>query len=253
VDLTRPRQVDEWFARNNPGLVVNCAAFTAVDLAESHPEEARAINAGAVACIAKVTHGSGARLVTFSTDYVFDGSKNGPYVESDTPNPLNVYGSTKLEGERVAQQHNPEALIVRTSWLMSATHRNFATTILELLTGDEQKIEVVDDQRGKPTLADDLVTAVMLAVGNEASGILHLTNSGVTSWYGLAREIADIAGLDDSRIVPVTSDKSQRPARRPANSVLDSERLEQLSLHALPPYRPSLELVVERQIQRLHG
>lgn len=227
-----------------PSIVINCAAYTAVDAAEEDEETARIVNATAVGVLAKASADLGARFVTFSTDYVFDGTKAGGYVESDATHPMSAYGRTKLEGEQLAVANHPGALIVRTSWLLSGTHANFASTMIKLI--GKGPVKVVDDQRGRPTLADDLARVTLDAIDRKASGVVHLANEGVTTWFGLAREIAAIAGLDPERVTPCTTAEFPRPAPRPADSVLDSERIEALGIGPMPPYQPGLESAVER-------
>jgi dTDP-4-dehydrorhamnose reductase len=242
LDLEDSASIEPWVRATNPELVINCAAYTAVDAAEADPGIARKVNAVAVGALAEATARHGAGLVTFSTDYVFDGTKATGYVESDQPNPLNVYGRTKLEGEQLAQAADPDALVVRTSWLLSSTHHNFLTTMLELMAKGE--VSVVNDQRGRPTFVDDLVPAVLSATAAGVSGILHLTNQGETTWFGLAREIAVLAGFDPDLVKPTTSAGLDRPALRPKNSVLDSERLEHVGIDPLPEWRSGLMKVV---------
>jgi dTDP-4-dehydrorhamnose reductase len=242
LDLSHPDAIGPWLDAARPDLVINCGAYTAVDAAEDDTETARLVNATAVGRLGAMTADKGIRLVTFSTDYVFDGTKQGGYVESDEPNPLNVYGATKLEGERLLAEANPEALVIRTSWVLSGTHRNFASTMLDLIA--KGPVRVVDDQAGRPTLVDDLAPATIAAVGAGVSGILHLANQGVTTWFALAREVAEIAGLDPYRVEPISTDEFPRPATRPANSVLDSERLDDLGLEPMPDYHHSLERAV---------
>ncbi len=225
-----------------PSHIVNCAAYTAVDRAEEDEDTARAINATAVGELAAVAADIGAHLVTFSTDYVFDGTKDGPYNEDDEPSPINAYGRTKLEGERAGLAANPETLVIRTSWLMSGTHPNFAATMLRLIA--EGQVKVVDDQRGHPTFVEDLATGSLAALDAGAAGVLHLTNAGTTTWYGFAREIAASAGFDIDRVQPTTTAEFPTPAARPANSVLDSIRLDELGLDPLPDYHESLERAV---------
>jgi dTDP-4-dehydrorhamnose reductase len=249
VDLGRPDEIDSWISATRPELVINCAAYTAVDAAESDRDAARLVNATAVGRLAQSTAAHGVGLVTFSTDYVFDGSKATGYVESDLPNPLNVYGSTKLEGERLVTEAHPDALVIRTSWVLSGTHRSFASTMFDLIP--KGPVGVVDDQHGRPTLVDDLAPATMNAVSIRVSGVLHLANQGETTWYGLAREVAEIAGLDPSLVTPITTDESPRPAQRPANSVLDSERVGDLGLTPLPHYREALEDAVTQIADRV--
>lgn len=225
-----------------PSLVINCAAYTAVDAAEEDIDTARLVNATAVEAFARASAELGSRFVTFSTDYVFDGTKVGGYVESDRTNPQSVYGVTKLEGEKLALREHPDALVVRTSWLLSGTHPNFASTMIKLIRSGP--VTVVDDQRGRPTLADDLARATLDAIDRGARGVLHLANEGVTTWFGLAREIAAMAGLDPEQVAPCTTAEFPRPAPRPADSVLNSERVAELGIEPMPPYRPGLEAAV---------
>lgn len=248
LDLTNLGAIRPWVEDLRPDLVVNCAAYTAVDAAETDEETARTVNASAVGELAAACARVGAGLVTFSTDYVFDGTKESGYLESDAPDPLNAYGRTKLEGERLALEALPSALVIRTSWVLSGTHRNFAATMLDLIA--RGPVRVVDDQRGRPTLVGDLARGTMSAIDAGATGVLHLANQGETTWYELAREIADIAGLDPERVSPCTTDDFPRPAPRPANSVLDSERLGPLDVEPLPHYRPSLESAVEQLLTK---
>ena len=229
-------------AELGPDLILNCAAYTAVDRAEAEPGPAREINTHVVAVLAEAAAAVDAKFVTFSTDYVFDGSKTEPYLESDPTAPLSVYGTTKRDGEALALVANPETLVIRTSWLLSGTHPNFAATMIRLAR--ERELSVVDDQHGHPTLVADLAPAALAAVEAGATGVLHLANAGVTSWFGLAREVLEIAGEDPERIQPCSTADYPTPAHRPANSVLDSERVGALGLEPMPQYRPGLERAV---------
>ena len=186
----------------------------------------------------------GAQFVTFSTDYVFDGTKDGGYVESDSPRPINGYGRSKLLGETLALDANPESLIIRTSWLLSGTHRNFVTTILKRLSDGD--VTVVADQFGKPTFVHDLAYGTMQAIGSGIDGLLHLTNEGVTTWFGVAQAAAEAAGYDPISVHPCTSAEYTSAAARPSNSVLDSERTEGYSLAALPDWNASLTQALAR-------
>jgi dTDP-4-dehydrorhamnose reductase len=244
LDLARSGEVATWMDAHRPDLLINCAAYTAVDAAEDDARTAHLVNATSVGELARAGRAHGVRLVTFSTDYVFDGTKEGGYVESDEPNPLNVYGASKLKGEGLALAADPTALVIRTSWALSGTHSNFVSTMLDLIS--KGSVRVVDDQVGRPTLVDDLATATMSAIDRGATGLLHLANQGEITWFGLAREVADMAGLDSERVEPITTSEFPRPARRPANSVLDSERLDALGLDHLPHYRKALEQAVEQ-------
>lgn len=242
LDFTDLEAIPKALTTINPSLIINCGAYTAVDAAEENEPLARLVNATAVGELARAAANIGAGFVTFSTDYVFDGTKAGAYVESDRANPASAYGRTKLEGERLAMAAHPESLIVRTSWLLSGTHPNFASTMMKLIA--RGPVKVVDDQWGRPTLVDDLARVTMEAVSRGASGILHLANQGPTTWYGLTRDIATIAGLDVEGVSPCSTDEFPRPAPRPANSVLDSERIEDLGIGPMPPYWPGLEAAV---------
>ena len=248
LDLTDVATIRPTIEDLSPTLVINCAAYTAVDEAEEDEETARLVNATAVGELADVTKDIGVRLVTFSTDYVFDGTSERPYVESDETKPINAYGRTKLEGEQLALGANPETLVIRTSWLLSGTHPNFAATMVRLIAAGP--VQVVDDQRGRPTFVDDLVAGTLDALEAGATGILHLANAGTTTWYDLAREIADLAGLDADRVQPATTDDFPWPARRPANSVLESVRLVELGLDPLPDYHESLDQTVAQLSSR---
>jgi dTDP-4-dehydrorhamnose reductase len=223
-------------------VIINCAAYTTVDAAETNRDLAFAVNAVAVGEMADAARHIGARFVTISTDYVFDGSSPDPYVESSETNPVNVYGASKLAGERSAFEVNAESLIIRTSWVLSGTHPNFVATMIRMAR--ERSFAVVDDQMGHPTLVPDLADAIIAAVESEVTGVLHLTNSGVTTWYQLAREAVVLAGIDPDVISPCTTADYPTPARRPINSVLHSERLVAEGLDPMPPYAEGLGALV---------
>jgi dTDP-4-dehydrorhamnose reductase len=218
-----------------PGLVLHAAAWTDVDGAEADPQGAAAVNVGGVAHVAEL----GAPLVTFSTDYVFDGSKRTPYVESDGPSPRTVYGSTKLHGEAAAGER---AWIVRSSWLFGATGDNFVRTMLRL-GAERDEVAVVDDQRGCPTYVGHLAAATKeLVDGDAAYGIWHLAAAGDCTWADFAEAIFADAGID-CRVRRISTDELGRPAPRPAYSVLRSERD---GAPALPHWRDGLRACLER-------
>lgn len=242
LDLTDGAAVTTRLRSDRPELVLNCAAYTAVDLAESERASAFAVNADAVEGMASGCADLGARFVTFSTDYVFDGSRVSPYVERDPTSPINVYGESKALGEERALAANPMSLVIRTSLVLSGTHANFAATMLRVAAAGGGL--VVDDQTAHPTLVADLAPAVLDVVQRGHFGILHLTNRGVVNRFELAREVLEIAGLDPELIRPCSTDEYPTPARRPANSVLESERLEELGVKPLPHYRAGLENAV---------
>ena len=222
-----------------PEVIVNAAAYTAVDQAESDEARARAVNAVAPAILAEEARRCGALLVHFSTDYVFDGAKRGPYVEDDPPAPLNAYGRTKLEGERAIAASGCAHVVLRTSWVYGPRGRNFLLTMMRLGAAREE-LRIVDDQHGAPTSSLQLARATreLLAprgVLDAASierlrahpGIYHASAAGRTSWYGFAQAIFEAApGLQRRpRLVPIPTSEYPTPAKRPANSVLSSERL----------------------------
>jgi len=223
LNLSEPTSIRPTLNSLRPSLVVNCAAYTAVDAAEKDAENARIVNAQSVRELASTCADIGARFVTFSTDYVFDGSKAEPYVESDPTRPINVYGETKAEGEQAAIEANPDALIIRTSWVLSGTHPNFTSTMLQLAA--RGKATVVNDQIGRPTMANDLARGTMQVLDDGLTGILHLANQGALSWFELARIVFEMGGFDSHAVEPCASSEFPRPAPRPANSVLNSERV----------------------------
>ena len=198
--------------------VINCAAYTNVDGAESETEAAHAVNAGGARNVAEAA----ARVVYVSTDYVFDGAKADPYVESDETGPIQQYGHSKLEGERATAEANPDHLVVRSSWLFGAGGKNFVETMLTLAR-ERDRLPVVDDQVGSPTFTGHLAEALVALADGGERGVLHVAGSGSCSWFEFARTIFERAG-QDAELRPCTTEEFPRPARRPANSVLVSER-----------------------------
>jgi dTDP-4-dehydrorhamnose reductase len=250
LDLTSSDLADraqELINAVKPRLIVNCAAFTGVDRAESKESESMTVNAYAVGVLAEAAARSSTRFVTFSTDYVFDGTNRKPYVESDPPSPLNAYGRSKALGEAYALAHGEWALVIRTSWLVSSTHSNFVSTILQRISRG-LTVTVVDDQWGCPTMASDLARATVEVAELGVTGILHLTNEGAATWFSLAREAATSAGIDEDLINPCTTADYPTAARRPRNSTLGSERLSGIGVD-LPPWQESLPRVVSEMIR----
>ncbi|WP_232326535.1 dTDP-4-dehydrorhamnose reductase [Microbispora sp. ATCC PTA-5024] len=218
LDLRDPRAAAAAVADVKPDVVVNCAAWTAVDEAEAHEEEALAVNGHGVRRLAAASAGHGATLIHISTDYVFDGSARLPYAEDEPVDPVNAYGRTKLAGERAALSHGGH--VVRTAWLYGEHGANFATTMIHL-AGERDTVSVVDDQHGQPTWTADLAERIVLLGRSGARpGVYHGTNAGRTTWYGYAREIFCLLGADPDRVRPTTSRDFPRPAPRPAYSVL---------------------------------
>lgn len=225
-----------------PDVVVNAAAWTAVDLCESDPDRAWLSNALAVRFLAEGCRAAGARLCHISTDYVFDGDSPDPYTEWDPTGPRSVYGRSKLAGEHEA---GPDALVVRTSWVCGRHGPNMVKTILRL-AAEHDTLRFVDDQRGHPTFADDLAGMIRRLVVDRRTGVVHVTNQGAVSWYELAREVLAAAGLDPGRVEPITTAEMPRPAPRPANSMLDNAVLRLSGIDLLDDFRvPLARLVAE--------
>ena len=221
LDVTDAAAVTDAVARGRPDVVVNCAAWTAVDAAEASEEQALAVNSGGAANLAAACAGLGARMIQVSTDYVFAGNAGRPYAEGDVPAPSTAYGRTKLAGERAVLSRLPGAgYVVRTAWLYGAHGPNFVRTMIRL-EGQRPTVDVVDDQLGQPTWTADVARQVIALVDAAAApGVYHATSSGQTTWYGLAREVFTLLGADPSRVRPIPSSALPRPAPRPAYSVL---------------------------------
>lgn len=239
----------EFLTAKRPSVVINCAAFTAVDKAEKAEQEATRVNGEAVGVLAEVTADQGIPLITFSTDYVFDGTATRPYVESDKPNPINAYGRSKLIGEELALRANARSLVVRTSWLLSGTHDNFVSAILRAARKVPQ-LRVVNDQTGCPTFAAELATWTMMCWEQGGSGLLHLVNSGATTWYGLALAAIAEAGMATDKVHPCSTAEYPSPARRPHYSVLGSDRIASLDVEPMPPWREGLPEIVGATLNR---
>jgi len=229
-DITDERRVREVLGAARPGVVINCAAFTKVDDCEARAEEALRVNGVGAGNVARAAREVGARVVQVSTDYVFDGKKAGAYVEDDPTGPeevLSSYGRSKLAGERAVIEAGGAWLIVRTSWVFGPSGPNFVATILKAAR-ERPELRVVNDQRGRPTYAPDLAGAILSLIEAGAGGVVHAANAGACTWYEFACEIVRRAGLT-ATVRPCTTAEYPRPARRPANSELDTARLERLS------------------------
>ncbi|QIS41477.1 dTDP-4-dehydrorhamnose reductase [Clavibacter capsici] len=222
-------------------VVVNLAAYTAVDAAEEHEDEARAVNATGPGVLARAAAEAGARIVHVSTDYVFDGSATSPYPEDAPHAPVSAYGRTKAEGERLVLEGHPTgASVVRTAWLYGAGGPSFPSTMLRLAASHDT-VSVVDDQRGQPTWTVDLAARLVELVDAGApAGVFHGTGSGETTWHGLARAVFAEAGLDPERVLPTDSASFVRPAPRPAYSVLGHDAWARVGLPPLRDWREAL-------------
>jgi dTDP-4-dehydrorhamnose reductase len=245
LDLGDRDSVHQAVAAARPDVIVNAGAWTAVDACEGDPDRAYRINALGPRWVTEAARLARAHVVHLSTDYVFDGTKESPYVEWDTPNPASACGRSKLGGER---EIDPSHTVVRTAWVCGAHGPNMVKTVLGLL--DRPELAFVDDQRGSPTFTADLAPAIRrLAVGR-VPGTFHVTNQGTTSWYGFVRDILDAAGADPAKVRPITTAELDppRPVPRPANSVLDNAALRLGGFPLLPHYRePLIRLVQELQ------
>jgi dTDP-4-dehydrorhamnose reductase len=210
-------------AEAEPDVVINAAAYTDVDGSEKARELCFAVNAEGVKNVALACRPAGIKIVHFSTDYVFDGTKDTPYREEDACCPLNVYGEAKLAGEKNLQRYSEHYLLIRTAWLYGKKGKNFIKTIMGKAR-EVGRLEVVNDQKGSPTYAKDLAAAVERLLTGRHTGIFHVTNRGTCSWYEFTLKILAYAGIDDVPVIPVSSLQLTRPAKRPCNSVLDCTR-----------------------------
>jgi dTDP-4-dehydrorhamnose reductase len=260
MDLSDPDSIHRAIADARPAVIVNAAAYTAVDKAESEPAAAMQVNGVAPGIIAEEAARSGALVVHYSSDYVFDGRGDAPYREDDPPAPLNVYGRTKLAGEEAVRAAGAPYLIFRTSWVYSARGSNFLRTMLRL-AGERSELKIVDDQVGAPTWARSIaeITAAALGAGGtepgparERSGVYHLAAAGAVSWFGFAQAIFDSArarraDFKAPAVIPIPTSQYPLPARRPRNSRLDTAKLK--AAFGLTP--PSWEVMLERCMQEL--
>ncbi len=252
-DFDRPETIDAAFHATAPTLVVNAAAWTAVDAAQNEPEAAMRANRDGPAALARLCAAANIPLIHVSTDYVFDGEKAAPYLESDLTNPIGVYGATKRAGEEAVLAACPRAIILRTSWVYSATGKNFVKTMLRLAEMKD-RIGVVADQRGCPTSAHDLAVAIMAVADrlhagwkDEYAGIFHAAGLGETTWHGLASTVFEAAaGLGHKVPVvdPLTTAQFPTPTKRPADSRLDCTKLAQTFGVQQPPWRDSVHRTV---------
>jgi len=238
LDITRPGDVAEAFREVRPEIVVNCAAFTKVDAAETDPR-AFEVNARGVEILASECLERPARLVHISTDFVFDGRKRSPYVEEDAPAPLSGYGRSKLAGEDAALRV-PSGLVVRASWLFGRMGWNFVEAILKQVDEGKRTLTVVEDQRGRPTATTDLAAAVLALLEAGALGTYHFANAGEVTWFDFARAILELGGRAGVEVVPIRSDALARPAPRPAYSVLDTRKFERVTGRTIRHFREPL-------------
>ena len=244
-DITVEDDCGRVIAECSPDVVINAAAYTNVDGSETDRDRCFAVNAVGVKNIALACRGKGIRIVHFSTDYIFDGRKKTPYLEEDEPAPLNVYGASKLEGERFLQAFSDRWLLIRTAWLYGRNGKNFVKTILEKAAA-VKTLDVVDDQIGAPTYSWDLAAAVQLLIEGGHEGLFHLTNRGRCSWHEFACKILQYAGMNDVTVRPIPSADLARPAVRPAWSVLSSRKFSEETGKTMRFWQIALQDYLER-------
>jgi len=238
IDITRPASVNAVVKRAQPGVIVNCAAYTDVDGCESHRDLAFAVNATGPGLLARAAAGCGATLVHISTDFVFDGCKAIPYVEEDPPCPISAYGESKLLGERAVVEQTDAFVILRTAWLYGRHGRNFVETMRKL-GRERDELRVVTDQMGSPTYTVHLAAGIAVAIRKRLRGLFHLTNAGCCMRLEWARKVFELDPCPVN-VLPATSDEFPRPARRPANSALDCARFIAATGHEMPPWEQGL-------------
>ncbi|MEN6473424.1 MAG: dTDP-4-dehydrorhamnose reductase [Syntrophaceae bacterium] len=248
LDITNPLAVRACLLKEKPRWVINCAAFTKVDACEEQEELATRINGDAPGYMADVCADLGIHLAHISTDYVFDGTKTGPYHEDDPTNPINAYGRSKLKGETAIATRMEDYIIIRTQWLFGLNGPNFVATILGLAK-ERPSIDVVYDQFGCPTYTRDLAKAIRLLIENDARGTFHVCNRGKASWYDLAKKAVEFAGLS-TQINPVTTDNFPRPAKRPANSVLSSMKFTDATGKLMPIWPAALQGYLQSRLTK---
>ena len=247
LDLSDGDNIAHYFEGNAFNIIINCAAYTAVDKAEEEQELANQVNHLAVKQLAEVAKTQQAKLIHISTDYVFDGESDKPYTETDETNPINVYGITKLAGEQALQEiMSTDAIIIRTSWVYSEYGNNFVKTILRL--GKERdELSVVSDQIGSPTYATDLANAILNTVQNKAfkevgqeTQIYHYSNEGEISWHEFAKEILKIAKID-CKVNPIATEQYPTPAKRPKNTLMNKDKIAETFNVTIPDWKESID------------
>ena len=240
LDITDRAAIEDFVQLHAIDLIVNCAAYTAVDRAESEPDKAHLLNATAPGYLAAAIERRGGHLIQISTDYVFDGTAHTPYTEEHPTCPSSVYGCTKLEGEKAVLAANPSAMIIRTAWLYSRFGNNFVKTMLRL-GREKEALGVIFDQIGTPTYARDLAVAIMTAINQGIiSGIYHFSDEGVCSWYDFTLAIHRLAGITTCHIRPLHTAEYPTPATRPHYSVLDKTKFKQTYRCEIPHWEASL-------------
>lgn len=245
LDITQRDLVSQKIANSSPDAIIHAAAWTAVDACESDTKKAMAINSDGTANVVSAARQIGARVIYISTDYVFDGTKPTPYIESDLPNPQSAYGASKFAGEQ--QLDLSQDAVVRISWVCGEHGNNMVKTILRL-AATSPTLTFVNDQIGSPTFTSDVAPVLIDFATQSRPGIWHVTNQGATSWFGFAQDVLRAAELDPSRVQPIATEdlRPQRPAKRPANSVLENAKMRKANLTLLDDYHIPLQRLVDR-------
>ena len=247
IDITDPASVKNTINKITPDTIINCAAYTAVDECENNQKTAYSINAEGVVNIAHAAHSMNATVVHFSTDYVFDGLKGCPYIESDKTNPLSVYGKSKLEGEKQLSSITDKYFIFRIAWLYGNHGKNFVKTIYHLALSKlkkNQPLKVVNDQFGTPTYTKSICNQIDSVIRTDNFGIYHCTNEGECSWFDFANYITKHLNLN-IEIIPCTTTEFPRPAPRPPYSVLENNHLKSLGLNCMPLWKEAFKTFIE--------
>jgi dTDP-4-dehydrorhamnose reductase len=248
LSITDRDAVNSFFANERPAYLVNCAAYTAVDKAESEKPLSDEINGTAVGILASACQEHGTRFIHISTDYVFNGEASSPLKETDQVDPVNAYGASKLLGEQLAIQNNPSVIIIRTSWVYSFYGKNFVKTMMRLMS-EKQSLGIIDDQLGSPTYAADLAEAIMqiISSGKWEQGIYNYSNDGVTSWFDFANEIKHQIG-SNCIVHPLTTEQFPTPAKRPKYSVLDKSKIQHTFSISLKDWKESLRVCISKLV-----
>ena len=243
LDLSFPERFEKMIHTIKPDCIINTAAYTAVDKSETEKALSYTVNATAVQALARISKALAIPFITYSTDYVFDGEATQPYASSTKVEPVNYYGSTKAAGETLAMEANEDAIIIRTSWVFSSHGNNFVKTMMRLMK-ERAILNIVADQKGRPTYAKDLAMATMKMIeamnaGKSIKGVYHFANTGETTWFDFAAKIKAIAGLDCA-LNPIETKDFPTPAKRPAYSVLDTSKIEEALSIAIPHWEDAL-------------
>jgi dTDP-4-dehydrorhamnose reductase len=246
MPLDSPEAIHNFIAKHQPQYFINCAAHTAVDKAESEKELACKINAEAPGIIAKACKENNVQFIHISTDYVFNGTGSVPYKEDDATDPVNLYGDSKLQGEKKVMQFNPGSIIIRTAWVYSEFGKNFVKTMLRLMA-DKDQISVVSDQSGTPTYAADLAEAILQIISSQqwTAGIYHFSNEGNITWYDFAVAIKELSA-SNCKVNPIPTSQYPTPAKRPVYSVLDKSKIKKTFGITIPGWKESLSVCLDK-------